>query len=308
VTGSAPIAVKNSSGADVDVDVDVDDKDRSPTLRAAVLSSWAGRIGLALSALMLAIIFIGPFLASYDPAALGVSGPLMLPTSEHPFGTDNLGRDVLSRFLNGGQTVLLVPLAAVAVTLPLGALPGMAAGFIGGRFDLTVTRLFDLMLSLPPLLVVLMVINGVGSSSLVLVLTVGLIFAPRVGRIARGATQAVMTNDYVHAAQARGEHTLYILLREILPNIAGPMIADLALRVTYAVIFVSTLNFLGLGAQPPSPDWGLTIASALELLPVQPWAALAPVIGIASLSIAFNLVADSLARYFSPESSAEAFV
>lgn len=274
---------------------------RPKSALAALVSTWEGRAGIALGAVMLLLIFIGPALAPYDPDALGSGTPLSGPSADHLLGTDNLGRDVLSRFLNGGKLVLLIPIGAVALTVLCGALPGMFAAYVGGRTDTVITRVFDLLLTLPPLLLVIVVVSGVGTSSFVLVMTVGLIYAPRVGRIARGATQAVVTSDYVLAAQARGERTMAILVREIAPNIAGPLVADLALRLTYAVIFIATLSFLGLGAQPPSSDWGLSVATARGFLSVQAWATIAPAAGIAALSVAFNLIADTLTRHMARE-------
>jgi peptide/nickel transport system permease protein len=152
-------------------------------------------------------------------------------------------------------------------------------------------------------LLVLVLIAGLGTSSIVLIVTVALVFIPRVGRVVRGATQAVVTSDYVAAAQARGERTGAILSREVLPNIAAPAIADFALRITYGVIFVATLNFLGLGAQPPDPDWGLMVADSRGYLAIQPWATLAPAAGIAALSVSFNLIADALTRHLTREST-----
>jgi peptide/nickel transport system permease protein len=265
----------------------------------ALLSSWEGRFGIALGLVMLVLIFVGPYVAPYDPAELGAGPPLSGPSADYPLGTDNLGRDVWSRFLSGGRAVLLIPIGAVGLAMLIGGLPGMLAAYVGGRIDLVITRMFDLLLTLPPLLVVLVVISGAGTSALVLIVTVGLVYAPRIGRIARGATQAVVTSDYILAAQARGERTLTILLREITPNIVGAMLADLALRLTYAVIFVATLNFLGLGAQPPSSDWGLSVATARGFLQAQPWATVAPALAIAALSVSFNLIADALARHLS---------
>jgi ABC-type dipeptide/oligopeptide/nickel transport system permease subunit len=269
----------------------------------ALTRSWEGRAGLALGVAMLLLIFVGPLVAPHDPAELAAGPPTATPSADYPLGTDNLGRDVLSRFLSGGQAVLLIPIGAVALALLIGGLPGMLAAYAGGKIDTLITRFFDLLLTLPPLLVVLVVISGVGSSNWVLLTTVAVVYAPRVGRIARGATQAVVTSDYILAAQARGERTLTILVREIAPNIAGAMMADVALRLTYAVIFVATLNFLGLGAQPPSSDWGLSVATARGYLNVQPWATLAPAAGIAALSVSFNLIADALTRHLARGSS-----
>jgi peptide/nickel transport system permease protein len=168
--------------------------------------------------------------------------------------------------------------------------------------DRVIGGVFDLALALPPLLLALVLIAGFGTSPLVMVITVALIFAPRTGRIVRGATQAVVTGDYVAAAQARGETVGFILVRELLPNIAATVIAEFALRMTWAVIFVAALSFLGLGAQPPSSDWGLMVAQARSFITVSPFGVLAPAIGIAILSVSLNLIADALASHLDPGS------
>jgi peptide/nickel transport system permease protein len=267
-----------------------------------VTHTWMGRIGLFLVTLMLLLIVFGPALAPHPPNQLNVGLPLTRPGNGLVLGTDNLGRDVLSRFLTGGRMVLLVPLAAVAVATLTGGLAGMVAGYVGGVFDTIVARVFDILLTLPPLLIALAVIAGFGSSVLVLLLTVAVVFAPQIGRVTRGATAAVVTADYVQAARARGERRLTIAVREIAPNIMAPVVSDLALRVTYGVIFVASLNFLGLGAQPPSSDWGLSIANSLGFVQVQPYASLAPVFGVAALSVGLNLIADSMMRYLGNDS------
>jgi peptide/nickel transport system permease protein len=262
-----------------------------------ITHSWGGRIGLLIVFLIILVIVFGPALAPNPPDKLGVGAPLSGPTGGLPFGTDSLGRDVFSRFLAGGRMVLLVPLAAVALAAVLGGLPGMIGAYVGGTVDLIIARVFDLLLTLPPLLIALAVVAGFGSSTVVLLVTVAVIYAPQIGRVARGATSSVVAADYVQAARARGERPVTIVVREIAPNIAGPVISDLALRVTYGVIFIATLNFLGLGVQPPSPDWGRSIADSLGFVQVQPWATLLPVIGIAALSVGLNLVADSIVRH-----------
>ena len=274
-----------------------------PSAWRTILGTIEGRVGLTVGVLMLLLIAFGRFFAPYSPTEIGTGIATQGPSADHYFGTDHLGRDVLSRFLSGGDTIVLVPLAAVLLAFAVGGGLGMLGGYLRGRWDAVITRSFDLLLTLPPLLLVLVLIAGLGTSSLVLIVTVALVFLPRMGRVVRGATQAVVTSDYVAAAQARGERTGSILVREVFPNIAAPSIADFALRITYGVIFVATLNFLGLGAQPPEPDWGLMVADSRAYLAAQPWAALAPAFGIAALSVSFNLIADALTRHLTRETA-----
>jgi peptide/nickel transport system permease protein len=281
----------------------VEEEAAPPSIWKTLLTSIEGRIGIGLGLLMLALIAFGRFFAPYSPTEIGTGVASSGPTADNLLGTDHLGRDVLSRFLAGGDTILIVPLIAVVLGFIAGGGLGMLGGYLRGWPDAVITRTFDLLLTLPPLLLVLVIIAGLGTSRVVLILTVALVFLPRMGRVVRGATQAVVTNDYVAAAQARGERTSSIVVREVLPNIAAPAIADFALRITYAVIFVSTLNFLGLGAQPPKPDWGLMVAESRSFIAVAPWATLAPAAGIAALSISFNFIADALTRHLTRESA-----
>ncbi len=224
--------------------------ERPRSVGRSVLASTEGRIGLVLLALMVAFIVFGPLFA--EPTRLMDAAPATGPSAEHPLGTDAAGRDVLSRLLSGGRTVVIIPLLAVVLSAVVGGGLGLVGAFVGGRTDAVITRIFDLMLALPPLLIVLVVIAGLGSGSVVLVLTVGFVFSPNFGRIARGATQSVVVNAYVSAAQARGERTPSILGRDVLPNIAAPLLVESGLELTYAILFVSGLSFLGLGVQPPA--------------------------------------------------------
>jgi peptide/nickel transport system permease protein len=281
----------------------VEEEAAPPSIWKTLFSSWEGRVGIALGLVMLGLIVLGRFFAPYDPTELGTGVAASGPSANNVLGTDHLGRDVLSRFLAGGDTILVVPLIAVTLAFVAGGGLGMLGGYLRGWPDALITRTFDLLLTLPPLLLVLVVIAGLGTSRLVLIVTVALVFLPRMGRVVRGATQAVVTNDYVAAAQARGERTSAIVVREVLPNIAAPAIADFALRITYAIIFVATLNFLGLGAQPPKPDWGLMVSESRSFIAVAPWATLAPAVGIAALSVAFNFIADALTRHLTRESA-----
>jgi peptide/nickel transport system permease protein len=274
----------------------VEEEARPPSAWRAVLRSTEGRIGVGLAAIVLFVIVFGRFFTPYNPDAL--VGPNQAPpSSKYLLGTDTLGRDVLSRLLVGGTTIILIALGAVVLAWLLGAPLGMLGAYKGGKLDAAITRTFDLLLALPPLLIVLCAIAGLGTSSLVLVITIMLVYLPRMGRLARGATQAVVTNEYVAAAQARGERTRAILFREVLPNIMAPTTADFALRITYAVIFVATLNFLGLGVQPPRADWGVMVAENRGFININPAATLAPAAAIALLSIALNLIADALTQH-----------
>jgi peptide/nickel transport system permease protein len=265
------------------------------------MRSTGGRVGFAVGLVVLGVIVFGRFLTPYPPNAIGVGPPTSPPTAEHLLGTDQLGRDVLSRTLVGGNTIIVIPLVAVTLAFVIGALVGMLGAYRAGRLDMLMIRGIDVFLTVPPLLLVLVLIAGLGSSEIVLGFTLVLVYAPRVARIARGATQGVVTSEYVSAAQARGERTLWILWREILPNISSPLIADFALRVTYGVIFIATLNFLGLGVQPPDADWGVMVAEGRGFINIVPTATLAPAAAIALLSISLNLFADALTQHANRE-------
>lgn len=287
-TGTVPQPVTTSPGPRAG---------RQGVLRSVVRSA-EGVTGLLVAAVVLLVIVAGPHLAPYPPDEIGVGDPVTGPSSEHLLGTDGLGRDVLSRFLHGGSDILFIPLVAVALAALVGGTLGLVAGFSRGRVDQLISAAFDLALSFPPLLLVMVVIARAGRSSLVVAVVVAFTFAPRIGRVVRGAAQVAASEDYTAAAVARGERRSAILVREILPNIVGPTIADVALRMTYAIIFVATLSFLGLGAQPPSSNWGLMVSEARDLMTTSPQIMLAPAVGIVLLSVAFNLIGDALTRHY----------
>lgn len=271
-----------------------------PVLRA-VLKTAEARAAAVLLGIVLALIIVGPHLAPYSPYAIAVGPQVAGPSLQHPFGTDELGRDVFSRFLSGGGGVLILPLTAVALSLSIGGLLGMFAAYRGGMVEALATRLFDLILILPSLLLVIVLISGFGDSPLVQILAVTLVYIPQFGRVVRGASRSVITTDYVAAAVARGEHTFPILIREVVPNIATPLLPEVALRVTYATMFIASLDFLGLGAQPPSSDWGLMVADGQSILTIAPLVSVIPALAIAMLCISYSLLADALSRYLRHE-------
>ena len=267
---------------------------RRQSLWRGVLHTTEGQIGIGLGSFMIGLIVLGRIFGPatrYDAASPGTGS-----SAAHWFGTDALGRDVLSRFLHGGTTVLLIPLVAVSLSLIIGGSLGLFAAYWGGWPDVVISKVFDVMLTLPPLLIVLVIVGGLGSSDTVLIITVALVYAPGMGRMVRGTAQSVIVAPYVLSAQARGEPDLVIIFREVLPNVSGPALAEFGLRLTYGILFVATLSFLGLGVQPPAPDWGLMVAENRALITVAPWGTMLPALGITLLAVALNLTADALSR------------
>jgi peptide/nickel transport system permease protein len=273
-------------------------------LARATLASTEGRIAAALLVLMAVLILFGPLLAPYPPERTGVGPPLQSPSVDHLLGTDSLGRDVASRVLSGGGDVVWLPFLGILLAFALGGVLAVIAGYRRGWADVVFTRATDLGLALPPILLVLLIIAGAGSSSLVLVLGVGIVFAPRIARVVRGATQVAAGNEFVEIARTRGEGAASIALREIVPNISGALAVEFALRLTQAIVFVAALNFLGVGAQPPSPNWGLMVSEGRSVLSEVPLVALAPAAAIAILAIALNMLVDAASRALSRDSDA----
>lgn len=267
----------------------------SRTRKAArnVTGPVEGKIGLTILAVFIFVVIFGPSLAPYDPTESAVGIPDQGPSSEFWLGTDGFGRDIWSRLLSGGGSVIAIPLLATLLAFALGGTGGMVAGYVSGRFDRVFSSIVDVLLSVPTLLVVLIVVSTAGGSPPVLVISVGIVSAPRIARVLRGATQGVAASEYVQAAQARGERTLSIVGREIAPNIAPTVFVEFAVRLTYAIIFIATLNFLGLGAQQPSPNWGLMVNENRSTFVTDPIATLAPALAIGAVSIAVSLIADA---------------
>ena len=283
----------------------IDNKLDAPRSAASsILRMTEARVGIVAALLVASIVALGSFIAPYDPTEPLVGTPATGPNAEHLLGTDALGRDVLSRVLTGGGSVFLLPLIAVSLSLIFGGGIGLLSGYRGGTFDRSVARAFDILLTLPPMLVVLVALAALGTSGTVIVLTTALVFVPGFGRVVRAATQEVVVQTYIAAARARGERTSAILVREILPNIAGPVLAEYGLRLTYGVLFIGSLSFLGLGVQPPSPDWGLMVAENRSLLSTSPLSSMAPAVLLATLSVSYNLIADAISSHLSAGESA----
>jgi peptide/nickel transport system permease protein len=259
------------------------------------LSVRTGLIGAIVLVIVVAIALLGPFFAPHSiEKPIGV--PYAGPSSEALLGTDGLGRDVLSRVLWGGRSVLWLGGLSVLLAYVVGAAIGLLAGFKRGLLDNLLMRSADVLLAFPALLFILVLVTGAGSSKLVLVLGVGIIQIPMVARVVRSAALEQSVRGFVDAAVARGDSTFQILRREILPGLIAPISVDFALHFTYSIILIASVNFLSLGLQPPAADWGLMVSENREGITLNPWVIIAPAILIAALTISISLVGDAIAR------------
>ena len=255
--------------------------------------------GAILIVVALAALF-GPMLAPYSYDQMDIMARMTPPDAAHWLGTDEFGRDVLSRMLNGARLSLLMGIGATFVSLLIGVPLGLAAGYHGGRIDEAIMRAVDLVISVPPILMGLLLLSLSPPNVWKTALAVGIIYVPIMARLTRGVTLEIAGEEFVLAARARGERLWYILAAEILPNAWPPIIVEAALRVTFAIMLGAALSFLGLGVQPPSSDWGLMIAEARPFIDTAPWVALAPGAVLCITVIAVNLAGDGLRELLDP--------
>ncbi len=266
------------------------------TVLSAMASRPSGLVGLILVAFHIALAIVSPAIAPYDFRELSAQIILNEPSSEHWFGTDNLGRDIFTRTMLGGRQALLVTTISTILAIIWGGLLGILFGLVGGRLDEFLMRLVDAFLCLPWILVLLLIVVMVGSGPVVLIPTLGFFYGIPVIRMARAATHDVVALDFVTAARARGEARSTIVRRELLPNVLDVLLVEGAMRWSWMLLAFSSLSFLGFGVTPPTPDWGLMISDSRSFMSIAPWVALPPVIALSSLIIGINLSADALAK------------
>jgi peptide/nickel transport system permease protein len=273
-----------------------------------VFESRVATVGLIMVAFWLILAFVSLFWTPYEPNATDFiqNQP---PNSTNWLGTDHLGRDILSRLMEGTQVILLktrlpgdsqisipggVAIWGVLGSLALGALLGLNAGYRGGWWDQSIMQLLDALIAFPRIVLYLVVIAALGQGDLVVILAITITGAPGVARLARSLALDIKTRDYIRAAETRGESVWYIMFREILPNARGPMLVDGMLRVGYAIFAIGTLGFLGIGLPPPDPDWGNMVNEARRNIFANPLAVIWPALAISTLVIGLNLFADGL--------------
>jgi peptide/nickel transport system permease protein len=265
-----------------------------------LLKRPAALVGTVIFCFFLFLAVFGPWIAPYDYEKQSADLRLATPTMSHPFGADQFGRDILSRIIVGTRNIFLLGGFGTAVAVVIGTAIGLFSGYIGGTTDEVVMRLLDVLLSFPSLLLALVLLSTVGPSNLNIVLVVAILYIPMVARVVRSMVLDLKNKEFVEAARVRGETRSYVLFREILPNSLPPLLVEASMRFSYSIFLVASLGFLGLGVQPPSPDWGLQINQARAFFAIAPWVLLFPAVTIAILVIATNLMSDGLRQVMLP--------
>jgi peptide/nickel transport system permease protein len=258
------------------------------------------RIGAVVLLVHLLVAASGPIWAPYGFAQMGTGLPLSGMSFAHPFGVDQLGRDVFSRVVHGGHIVILLSLSGTFLGLVIGAVVGLLSGYLGGLLDEVLQRLLEAVISIPFLVLALIAVASAGPENSgnpwLVVLVVALVYAPRIARMARAAAIEISTRDFVTVARLRGESAWSVMRRELLPNATGVLLVEFALRAGYAPVLIGSLGFLGFGLRPPTPEWGLMISENRALIIVSPVTVLGPGLALASLVVGLNLFTEGLAR------------
>ena len=253
----------------------------------------AALIGLLIVVICVGGVALAPWIAPHNPNE-PLGGRWEPPSKEHWLGLDQIGRDMFSRILYGGRISIGLALLSTGMAFVIGIVTGFAAAVFGGWIDVLLSRIADIILSIPILMSALIIISGFGTGTTVLVLTIGLLYAVLVFRVARAVAMNIAVLEYVEAARLRGEGLMWVILREILPNAVPPLAAEFGLRFCFAFLFVAALSFLGLGVQPPEADWGSMVKESALAIPAGVAAPLYPAAAIAVLTIGVNMIVDWL--------------
>ena len=277
---------------------------RRQAFRRRAFANREVAIGGAIVLLFVLVAVLAPLLAPYDPLQANFLAIRKPPSWAHPFGTDDVGRDVLARVIYGARTSLLAGVVSVSIAVAIGVLFGLAAGYIGGVFDLLAMRLIDAMLAIPSLVLAIALAAFLGPNLTNAMIAIGITATPAFVRLTRAQVMAVKVETYVEAAVSVGDTHLQLLIRHILPNAINPIIVQVTLAISTAIIAEASLSFLGLGQQPPSPSWGSMLNAARGFLSQAPWMAIWPGAAIFVVVVSFNLLGDGLRDLLDPRETA----
>jgi peptide/nickel transport system permease protein len=254
----------------------------------------ANALGVTIFLLFLVLAVLGPLIAPYGFNEQIYSDARQPPSAAHWFGTDNLGRDVFSRIILGARDILVLTGLGTLLSVITGTTFGLISGYFGGWFDEVLMRFFDSLLAMPALLLALLLLGILGPSRNSVLIVIVIVYTPIVARVVRSVVLSVKAKGFVEAARIQGESLGRILFREILPSVMPALTVEAALRFSYAIFLVASLGFLGVGVQPPSPNWGLMVNEARDYVRQMPWALFFPAAAIAIVVIGVNLTADGL--------------
>jgi peptide/nickel transport system permease protein len=268
---------------------------RASSLIRRALRLWRTRIGVLLVGALVLLAIVGPYVAPYGPS-VPVGAPNSTPGGKAALGTDYLGQDVLSRFLYGGRSILVMAVLATAIGLIVGVAIGLVAAYSRNALDDVLMRGMDVIMAFPQIMLALVAVAVVGPHAWVIVVAIALTTVPRIARVARGAAQPVVERDFIACSEAMGVPRWRILFGELLPNTLGPLMVEASLRMTYSIGLIAALAFLGLSPDPNGANWGTMIQQNQIALSVQPWGAVAPIIAIALLTMGTGLIGDGIAR------------
>ena len=261
----------------------------------AAIRTPRGAIGLGLASIIVLVAVVGPFVAPYPSDAL-VTLTFGKPSAHFPLGGDFLGRDVLSRVLDGGWVLLIMAACATVIGIAGGAAAGISAAYLRGISDGIIMRAVDVILSFPQLVFALLLLSLLGPKLWLITLAVGVSHAPQVARVLRSATLDLSERDFIKAAELQGMRPAKVMRKEILPNLVSPLMVEAGLRLTYSIVIIAGLAFLGFGQPPPAPNWGTMINENRVGLPLNPWSVIVPALLIAVLTIGTNTFTDAFAR------------
>ncbi len=257
-------------------------------------------VGVLIVGFVLLMALLGPVLTTRSAYDHDLPRALENPSREFPFGTDSLGRDLVARIIHGSRYSVAIGLFAVLGGVLVGSYLGIVAGYFGGIYDVVVGRLIDVMLAFPGLLLALAVVSALGSNLTNLTIAIGIANVPRFARLVRGSVLSVKNEEYLEAIRAQGAGTLRIIRRHVLPNIAAPLMVQMSFSVAEAILAASGLSFLGLGAQPPLPEWGVMLSEARDYMRVAPHVVVFPGVAIVAVIIGLNLLGDGLRDLWDP--------
>jgi peptide/nickel transport system permease protein len=255
-------------------------------------------LGIAILLLWIFAAFAGPGLLRFTYTGMDMEYQMAPPGSNgHLLGTDALGRDVFARIIYGSRSILTIALMTSLLSSIAGIIIGFTAGYFGGTVDTIFLRIMDILMAIPPLVLSMVVLGILGNSNILsLTIIVSIAYTPATARVARGALLTCKNTEYVDAARIRGESHLYIMFVEILPNTIGPVIVEITARFAYSIMMIASLGFLGVGLQPPTPDWGMMVIENKAIIRAAPWTVLYPSLAIASLVIAISLFSDFVSK------------